>query len=155
MQIYVGKNGQQLGPFSLEEVNRKLADGTFAGSDLAWYEGAAGWAPLSGVAGVVIPQAPAAAPAPIQPAPAVAAVRPNVPIVQAAPRSTKTFSLVSGLLLGITFVVSLIPIVGCGSWILVDAVAIAAIIMAIMDVTGGGAAQGLLLSLASFLRGPV
>src|SRR2546423_1784217 len=55
MQIYVGKNGQQLGPFSLEEVNRKLADGTFAGTDLAWYEGAAGWAPLSRLARVAIP----------------------------------------------------------------------------------------------------
>ncbi|PYJ88210.1 MAG: hypothetical protein DME70_04640 [Verrucomicrobia bacterium] len=75
MQIYVGKNGQQLGPFSIEEINRKLADGTFAGTDLAWYEGATGWAPLSGVAGVVILQPPATAPAPapIQPAPAVAA----------------------------------------------------------------------------------
>src|SRR4051812_17256897 len=52
MQIYIGKNGQQLGPFSLEEVNRKLADGTFTGADLAWYEGAAGWAPLAGVPGV-------------------------------------------------------------------------------------------------------
>src|SRR4030081_1285840 len=60
MQIYVGKNGQQLGPFSLEEVNRKLADGTFAASDLAWYEGAAGWAPLSSVTGVVVPPAAAA-----------------------------------------------------------------------------------------------
>src|SRR5438270_10326002 len=157
MQIYVGKNGQQLGPFSIEEINRKLADGTFAGSDLAWYEGAAGWAPLSGVAGVVIPQAPtaAAAPAPIQPAPAVAAVRPNVPIVQAAPRSTKTFSLVSWLLLGITFVVSFIPIVGCGSWILVWPVAIAAIIMGIMVLTRGGTVQGILIILASILLVPI
>ena len=47
MQIYVGKNGQQLGPFTLDEVNSKLADGTFVGTDLAWFEGAAGWAPLS------------------------------------------------------------------------------------------------------------
>ena len=157
MQIYVGKNGQQLGPFSIEEINRKLADGTFAGSDLAWYEGAAGWGPLSGVAGVVIPQAPTAAPAPapIQPTPAAAAVRPNVPIVQAAPRSTKTFSLVSWLLLGITFVVSFIPIVGCGSWILVWPVAIAAIIMGIMVLTRGGTVQGILIILASILLVPI
>src|SRR5205823_12908044 len=102
MQIYVGKNGQQLGPFSLEEVNRKLADGTFVGTDLAWYEGAAGWAPLSGVAGVVIPAAasataaPAPAPtsAPMQPAPVVAPVRPNASIVQPAPRGTGTLSMV-------------------------------------------------------------
>ena len=65
MQIYVGKNGQQLGPFSLEEINRKLADGTFAATDLGWYEGAAGWGPLSGVPGVVVPAAAAAVPAPV------------------------------------------------------------------------------------------
>src|ERR1043165_4944327 len=109
MEIYVGKNGQQLGPFSLEEVNRKLADGSFAGTDLAWYEGAAGWAPLSGVAGVVIPAAvataptpapvPAPTPPPIAPAPAVAPIRPNVPIVQPTRSPTKTLSIVSWTLL--------------------------------------------------------
>src|SRR5437764_13987831 len=107
MQIYVGKNGQQLGPFSIEEINRKLAGGTFAGSDLAWYEGAAGWAPLSGVPGVVIPQAspstPAPSPAPtptaVQAAPVVApAVRPNASIVQPAPRGTGMLSMVTWIL---------------------------------------------------------
>ena len=38
-----------MGPFSLEEVNRQLAAGTLSLSDQAWYEGAAGWAPLSTV----------------------------------------------------------------------------------------------------------
>src|SRR5688500_2811467 len=73
MQIYVGKNGQQLGPFSLEEINRKLADGTFAGTDLGWHEGAAGWAALSTIAGVVVPPlaapvTPAPVPSPVSPA---------------------------------------------------------------------------------------
>src|SRR4051794_2494378 len=119
MQIYIGKNGQQLGPFSLEEVNRKLADGTFTGADLAWYEGAAGWAPLSGVPGVVIPQARAAISPPIPvstptptPAPAqpvIAPIRPNASIVQPVKRPTRTLSMVSWILLGITLVVSFIP----------------------------------------------
>ncbi len=43
-----------MGPYSLEEVNRQLAAGTVTGTDLAWYEGAAGWAPLSSVPGVSI-----------------------------------------------------------------------------------------------------
>src|SRR3954468_6650521 len=116
MQIYVGKDGQQLGPFTLEEINRKLADGTFSATDLAWYEGAAGWAPLSGVAGVVIPQAapatpaptpaPAPTPVPVQPAPVVPPVRANTSIVQSTPNPTRTLSIVAWLLLGITFVVS-------------------------------------------------
>ena len=54
MQIHIARNGQAMGPFSLEEVNRQLAAGTLTGTDLAWYEGAAGWAPLSSVPGVRI-----------------------------------------------------------------------------------------------------
>src|ERR1700731_4434777 len=52
MQIHIARNGQKMGPFSLEEVNRQLAAGTLSLSDLAWYEGAAGWAALSTVPGV-------------------------------------------------------------------------------------------------------
>ena len=169
MQIYVGKNGQQLGPFSLEEVNRKLADGTFAGTDLAWYEGAAGWAPLSGVAGVVIPPAavaaptPAATPAPIQtptptyvqPTPAVAPVRSNVPIVQPPRSNTKTLSVVTWALLGITFVVSFIPLVGCGAWVLGVPVALTAIILGIIMLTRGGTGSGILAILGGILIVPL
>lgn len=52
MQIHIARDGQPVGPFSLEEVNRQLATGTLSLSDQAWYEGAAGWAPLSQVPGV-------------------------------------------------------------------------------------------------------
>jgi hypothetical protein len=53
MQIHIARNGQAIGPFSLEEINRQLAAGTLSVSDQAWYEGAAGWAPLSTVPGVI------------------------------------------------------------------------------------------------------
>lgn len=43
MQIHIARDGKQLGPFSLEEINRQLAAGTLSLSDQAWYEGAAGW----------------------------------------------------------------------------------------------------------------
>jgi hypothetical protein len=167
MQIYVGKNGQQLGPFSLEEVNRKLADGTFAASDLAWYEGAAAWAPLSSVAGVVIPPAAAATPAPTPapapaptpaPAPVVAApIRPNASIVQPAQpaRATKILSVVSWILMGITLVVSFIPFLGCGAWVLVWPVAIAAIVMGVIIVARGAPAKGGFIILAAILLVPV
>jgi hypothetical protein len=52
MQIHIARHGQPMGPFSLEEINRQLAAGTLGLSDQAWYEGAAGWAPLSTVPGV-------------------------------------------------------------------------------------------------------
>jgi hypothetical protein len=163
MQIYVGKNGQQLGPFSLEEVNRKLADGTFAASDLAWYEGAAGWAPLSSVAGVVIPPAPAATPAPAPapaPAPVTAApapIRPNASIVQPAQpaRATKILAVVSWVLMGITLVISFIPFLGCGAWVLVWPVAIAAIVMGIVVVVRGAVGKGALIILGAIVLVPV
>jgi hypothetical protein len=57
-------NESRIGPFSLEEINRQLAAGTLSLFDQAWYEGAAGWAPLSTVPGVSSsrPPSPAAAP---------------------------------------------------------------------------------------------
>jgi uncharacterized protein DUF4339 len=170
MQIYVGKNGQQLGPFSLEEVNRKLADGTFAGTDLAWYEGAAGWAPLSGVAGVVIPTVsaasiptPTAAPTPapvVRPAftavqPPTTPVRPNTPIVQPARSPVRTLAIVSWALLGVSFLMSLIPFVGCGAWAFAAPVAIAAIIMGIIMLTRGATGHGIMVILGGALIVPL
>jgi hypothetical protein len=164
MQIYVGKNGQQLGPFSLEEINRKLADGAFAGTDLAWYEGAAGWAPLSGVAGVVLPSAAPAAtpvtPAPVQPAPAPAAVpvRSSAPIVQPPAGSSaayKTMARIGWILLGATLLISFIPILGCGMWFLVWPVAVTAMILGIVVMTRGGTGQGIALILAAIVLVPV
>ncbi len=52
MQIHVARDGKQIGVFSLEEIKQQLTAGTLAMSDQAWYEGAAGWAPLSTVPGV-------------------------------------------------------------------------------------------------------
>ena len=52
MQIHIARDGKPMGPFSLEEINRQLGAGTLSLSDQAWYEGAAGWAPLSTVPGV-------------------------------------------------------------------------------------------------------
>jgi hypothetical protein len=165
MQIYVGKNGQQLGPFSLEEINRKLADGTYAGTDLGWHEGATGWAPLSSIAGVVVPPGAPAPPAattpaaaPAAPTPAPAPVRSNAPIVQrpaTPPGGYKTLAMVSWVLLGVTLFISFIPFLGCGSWILAWPVAVAAIIMGIIVLTRGGTGQGILIILAGVLIVPL
>ena len=83
MQIHVARDGKQLGPFSLEEINRQLAAGTLNLSDQAWYEGAAGWAALSTVPGVsaaaaVSAAAPTSAP-PVSPTTVSAAPATIVP----------------------------------------------------------------------------
>ncbi|MDR0534426.1 MAG: DUF4190 domain-containing protein [Verrucomicrobiales bacterium] len=45
-QIFIGKNGQKLGPFSVAEIKQKLANGEISKFDLAWHEGLAEWKPL-------------------------------------------------------------------------------------------------------------
>ena len=163
MQIHVARNGQQLGQYSLEEVNRKLADGTFSPTDLAWHEGAPGWVPLSGIAGVTVPGTPASPPMPAppaapSPAPSTLPARPtpsNASVMAPQPaRSNKGMIASCWILLGFTFVISLVPIVGCGSWILVWPVALATLIMAIVILTRGGQVQGTLLIIASVLIVP-
>tara|TARA_Y100000588_G_scaffold376994_1_gene455473 strand:+ start:711 stop:1829 length:1119 start_codon:yes stop_codon:yes gene_type:complete len=46
-QIHVNKNNEQLGPFSVDEVNKKLASGEFATSNKGWMKGMSDWKPLS------------------------------------------------------------------------------------------------------------
>jgi uncharacterized RDD family membrane protein YckC len=61
MQIHLARDGQRMGPFPLEEVNRQLAAGSLRLSDLAWYEGIPNWVPLGQVPGVSAPERAAAA----------------------------------------------------------------------------------------------
>src|SRR6478735_9269495 len=65
MQIFIQHQGQQCGPFSIEQVRANLANGTYQLSDLAWHEGAAGWLPLATIPGIGdhLPRGTATAPA--------------------------------------------------------------------------------------------
>ena len=119
MQIHIARNGQAMGPFSLEEINRQLAAGTLSASDQAWYEGAAGWAPLSTVPGVTggsaagIPSHPADATGPGVPAIAAPTVGTSVPGPPTEPLAI--WSLVLSLLgLFCCGLVSGVPGVICG-----------------------------------------
>ncbi len=46
MQIYLARNNEQAGPYSLEQVNQMLASNQVVLSDLAWHEGMQEWKPL-------------------------------------------------------------------------------------------------------------
>ena len=60
--IHILRDGQQFGPYSLEEINAFLADGSLLPSDQAWYEGAPGWIPLTEVPGVALLAQPVSSP---------------------------------------------------------------------------------------------
>ena len=65
MQVYVDRGGERYGPYSLEEVNACLANGTLLPTDQAWQDGMAGWVPIGQIRGVTMagdppsPQTPA------------------------------------------------------------------------------------------------
>ena len=96
MQIHIARDGKQLGPFSLEEINRQLAAGTLNLSDQAWYEGAAGWAALSTVPGVSA-AAPASA-APISPATVPVAAAPATVVPTRKTEQLAVLSLIFSIL---------------------------------------------------------
>jgi len=47
VQFFVQHQGQQTGPFTLDQIRAGLAAGTYQPSDLGWREGLAAWQPLS------------------------------------------------------------------------------------------------------------
>lgn len=49
MNLLVNRDGQQLGPFTLEDARTALQNGTLQATDLAWMDGMPAWAPLSTV----------------------------------------------------------------------------------------------------------
>jgi hypothetical protein len=73
MMIHVMRDGQQFGPYTLEDVNAYLAQGTLLATDQAWYEGTPEWMLITQVPGVL---ASGAAPAPGVAAPGAAVVDP-------------------------------------------------------------------------------
>jgi uncharacterized RDD family membrane protein YckC/Tfp pilus assembly major pilin PilA len=75
MQIHINRDGQNFGPYSLDEVRQYVASGNIVLTDLAWYEGAPGWVPLGQVPGVGPAARPAAA-APVAAPAAAPAARP-------------------------------------------------------------------------------
>jgi len=64
MNYYLNRNGQDLGSFSLEELQRRRAAGELDGTEQVCAEGAAGWQPLGAVLSPV-PLSPKALPSPV------------------------------------------------------------------------------------------
>src|SRR5215831_17854411 len=47
MQIYISREQQQLGPYTVAEARSRIITGQLLGSDLAWHEGLPEWVTLS------------------------------------------------------------------------------------------------------------
>ena len=63
MNIFISKNGQQLGPFTLLELNRQRANGQIQDTDMAWHDEIPDWVPVNRLAGLEpLPLIPSGAP---------------------------------------------------------------------------------------------
>ena len=60
MTLYIAKNDQKLGPYSIAEAQSLIVAGTIQATDWAWYEGLTDWIPLNQVPGfdAAAPQLP-------------------------------------------------------------------------------------------------
>jgi len=84
MMIHILRDDQQFGPYTVEDLNSYLVQGSILPTDQAWYEGAAGWMPMDQVPGVILPgqaAAPMAQPVAADP---LAAANPAVVAAEAA-----------------------------------------------------------------------
>ena len=64
MQVHVDRGGERYGPYSLEDVNAYLANGTLLSTDQAWQDGMPDWVPITQIPGVTVPGGAAAPPTP-------------------------------------------------------------------------------------------
>lgn len=61
MAIYITRNGERYGPYSLTEAQEQVRSGSLALSDLAWQEGLPHWIPLNQIPGFTYVRPPAPA----------------------------------------------------------------------------------------------
>lgn len=98
---------------------------------------------------------PAPSPRPIAPPPRPATGHSVTSVAPQSGENVKGLVVTSWVLLGVTFVISLVPVLGCGSWLLAWPVAVATLVMAIIILTRGGKTQGIAILIASILIVPI
>ncbi|HUB65887.1 MAG TPA: DUF4339 domain-containing protein [Candidatus Methylacidiphilales bacterium] len=76
MRIFITKNGQQLGPYTLEQIQAQAAAGVLRTDDWAWYEGITDWIPVNRLPGFSTSQPPPYAPPIPPPTPSASPKRP-------------------------------------------------------------------------------
>jgi uncharacterized RDD family membrane protein YckC len=77
---YVGSNGQQSGPFTLQQLRQMAASGQLSKTDLIWKEGLADWVPCSSAKGLFSAEADLSPTSSPRPAPRPTAPPPRSPV---------------------------------------------------------------------------
>ena len=88
MEIHITRDGEALGPYTIEAANQYLISGALNAFDLAWYPGISEWVPLSAVPGITTTKAPSP---PLPPAfPPVPPMPPAPPPTRSVPQTSMT-----------------------------------------------------------------
>ena len=115
MKVYLDRQGQRMGPYSVDEINQFLGTGQVLITDMAWHGGLDEWVPLDQVPGVqnVAPQP--SNPHPLWNSPSGAP--PTAQAHAAPPTEKKSGGFLKGCLI-VGGVISVLLIVGVGSCVL-------------------------------------
>jgi hypothetical protein len=149
MNIYVHKDGQQLGPFAESDVRAHLSNGNLNDTDLAWVEGNSDWQPIS----TILSPASSAA---MSPQPMVQSPAPSViQVVASRPLSHKGVSFAGWTLLSLCCVASLIPGLGFGVWLIAAPLLLITFVLGIIAISRGGTLHGILILIASLIVVPI
>ena len=52
MQVTISRDGQQMGPYTVDQINDYLSQGSLLPADYAWHEGLPDWVPVTQISGV-------------------------------------------------------------------------------------------------------
>ena len=108
MKVYLDRQGQRMGPYSVDEINQFLVTGQVLITDMAWHGGLDEWVPLDQVPGVQNVALPPSTPHPLWNSPSsapptaqahVQMVAP-VQVVQVVASKSRTAYVLLGLFLG-------------------------------------------------------
>ena len=104
MQVTLNRDGQQMGPYTVEQINEYLAQGSLLPTDYAWHEGLPEWIPVTEISGV----GSAAAPPPFNPAQAPA-------VATGGNAKKKKLLLIGGIVGGVALIAALALVLLKGS----------------------------------------
>ena len=123
IMIHVMRDGQQFGPYTIDDINAYLAQGTLLPTDQAWYEGAANWMPITEVPGVVHDVAPVPAAPAVAEADPMSAANPEVAVAEAGAAAAavgsakrKKLIIIGGSVAGVVAIAGVLLFVYPGFW---------------------------------------
>ena len=172
MRYYYSLNNQPLGPIPLEQLHELYRTGTITLETLVVPEGGTEWKPYSTLnpppppateptttveGGPTIASSPTPTPPPTGAAPAHSAM-PSTPLggstftpPNVAAPGYKNLVLISWILLGGSALLSIIPIIGCLSWVMFIPIFITTLVLGFITLSRGGTRDGVLILIASIV----